>query len=114
MAHAGAAAPAVNSQGSCARGGGSVRAQSGLGQAETGVQARARIRRATTGQRYWWLSRAGRKLWQWQSAVTTVAAGTEKLRETAAAVAGTAAAEAGTQGFTGTAEAGRGNEKCEC
>ena len=39
---------------------------------------------------------------------------TGKLRETAATVAGTAAAEAGTQGFVGTAEAGRGNEKCEC
>ena len=46
---------------------------------------------------------------------------TGKLRETAAAVAGTAAAEAGiaaaeagTQGFAGTVEAGRGNEKCEC
>ena len=25
-----------------------------------------------------------------------------------------AAAEAGTQGFAGTAEEGRGNEKCEC
>ena len=46
MAQAGAAAPAVNSQGSCARDGGSVRAQSGLGQAETGVQARARMHRA--------------------------------------------------------------------
>ena len=37
-----------------------------------------------------------------------------KLREAAPAVDGTAAAEAGTQGFAGTAEAGRGNEKCEC
>ena len=39
---------------------GSVRARSGLGQAETEVQARARMRRATAGQRYWRLSRAGR------------------------------------------------------
>ena len=46
MAQAGATAPAVNSQGSCARGGGSVRARSGLGQAETEVQGRARMRRA--------------------------------------------------------------------
>ena len=38
--------------------GGSVRAQSGLGQAKTGVQAR--MRRATAGQRHWRLSRAGR------------------------------------------------------
>ena len=40
--------------------GGSVRARSGLGQAETGVQARAKMRRATAGQRHWRLSRAGR------------------------------------------------------
>ena len=40
--------------------GGSVRAWSGLGQAETGVQVRARMRRATTGQRHWRLNRAGR------------------------------------------------------
>ena len=35
-------------------------ARSGLGQAETGVQARAKMRRATAGQRHWRLSRAGR------------------------------------------------------
>ena len=46
--------------------GGSVRARSRLVQAETGVQARARMRRATAGQRHWRLSRAGRELWQWQ------------------------------------------------
>ena len=40
--------------------GGSVRARSGLGQAETGVHARVRMRRATVGQRHWRLSRAGR------------------------------------------------------
>ena len=37
-----------------------MEAQSGLGQAETGVQARARMRRATAGQRHWRLSRTGR------------------------------------------------------
>ena len=54
-----------------------IEAQSGLGQAETGVQARARMRRATAWQRHWRLNRAGRTL----------------------AVAVTAAAEAGTQGY---------------
>ena len=39
--------------------GGSVRDRSGLGQAEIGVQARARMRRATAGKRHWRLSRAG-------------------------------------------------------
>ena len=48
------------------------------------------------GQKHWRLSRAGRELWQWQPAVTTAAAVT------------------GIQGCAGTAEAGRGNEKCEC
>ena len=37
-----------------------MEAQSGIGQAETGVQARARMGRATAGQRHWRLSRAGR------------------------------------------------------
>ena len=37
-----------------------MEAQLGLGQAETGVQVRVRMNRASTGQRYWWLSRAGR------------------------------------------------------
>ena len=37
-----------------------MEARSGLGQAETRVQVRARMNRASTGQRYWWLSRAGR------------------------------------------------------
>ena len=36
-----------------------MEAQSGLGQAETGVQARARMRRATAWQRHWRLNRAG-------------------------------------------------------
>ena len=40
-----------------------MEAQSGLGQAETKVQVRARMNRATAGQRHWWLSRAGRELW---------------------------------------------------
>ena len=48
MAQAGAATPAVYTQGSCARllVRAIMEAQSGLGQAETGVQARARMRRA--------------------------------------------------------------------
>ena len=50
MAQAGAAAPAVNRARACVANagdnGGSVRARSGLGQAETRVQARARMRRA--------------------------------------------------------------------
>ena len=37
-----------------------MEAQSGLDQAETEVQVRARMNRASTGQRYWWLSRTGR------------------------------------------------------
>ena len=61
MAQAGAAAQAVYTQGSCTRQRlVTVEAQSGLGQAETGVQARARMRRATTRQRHWRLSRARR------------------------------------------------------
>ena len=48
MAQAGAAAQAVYTQGSCARLMlETMEAQSGLGQAETGVPARARMRRAT-------------------------------------------------------------------
>ena len=37
----------------------SVRARSGLSEAETEVQARARVYRATAGQRNWQLSPAG-------------------------------------------------------
>ena len=44
--------------------GSSVRARSGLSEAETEVQARARMRRATAGQRNWRLSLAGHELWQ--------------------------------------------------
>ena len=63
MAQAGAAAQAVYTQGSCTRLMlATMEAQSGLGQAETGVPARARMRRATAGQRHWGLSRAGREL----------------------------------------------------
>ena len=65
--------------------GSSVRARSGLSEAETEVQARTRVHRATVGQRNWRLSLAGHKLWQWQSVVTE----TGKLREGSAAVAGT-------------------------
>ena len=39
--------------------GSSVRARSGLSEAETKVQARARVHRATTEQRNWRLSLAG-------------------------------------------------------
>ena len=83
--------------------GGSVRARSGLGQVETGVQARAKMRRAMAGQRHWRLSRAGRN----SGSGSDGGDGGWKAQ-------GTAAAEAGTQGFAGTAEEGRGNEKCEC
>ena len=89
--------------------GGSARARSGLGQAETGVQARAKMRRAMAGQRHWRLSRAGRN----SGSGSDGGDGGWKAQGTAAAVT-TAAAEAGTQGFVGTAEEGRGNEKCEC
>ena len=41
MAQAGAAAPAVNTQGSCARQGVSMDTDSGCGKAETGTQATA-------------------------------------------------------------------------
>ena len=44
--------------------GSSVRARSGLSEAETEVQARARVHRATAGQRNWRLSLAGHELWQ--------------------------------------------------
>ena len=39
--------------------GSSVRARSGLSEAETEVQARARVHRATAGQRNWRLNLAG-------------------------------------------------------
>ena len=41
-----------------------MEAQSGLSEAETEVQARARVYRATAGQRNWRLSLAGHELWQ--------------------------------------------------
>ena len=62
-----------------------MEAQLGLSEAETEVQARARVHRATAGQRNWRLSLSGHELWQWQSEVTE----TGKLREGSAAVAGT-------------------------
>ena len=61
------------------------------------------------GQRHWRLSRAGRN----SGSGSDGGDGGWKAQGTAAAVT-TAAAEAGTQGFAGTAEEGRGNEKCEC
>ena len=54
-----AQAGAMNNQGSRACGRGSVTAQSRLSEAETEVQARARVYRATAGQRNWQLSPAG-------------------------------------------------------
>ena len=64
--------------------------------------------RATAGQRHWRLSRAGRN-----SDSDSDGGRGWKAQGTAAAVT-SAATEAGTQGFAGTAEEGRGNEKCEC
>ena len=63
MAQDGAAAPAVNSQGSCARGGGSVRARSGFGQGSVRLRQRCREGQGCAGQRHWRLSRTGRELW---------------------------------------------------
>ena len=74
-----------------------MNAQSGLGQAETEVQARARMRRATAGQWYWRLSRAGRNS----------GSGSDggdrgwKAQGTAAAVTVGGGRDAGTQGFAG-------------
>ena len=44
--------------------GSSVRAQSGLSEVETEVQARAKVHKATEGQRNWRLSLAGHEIWQ--------------------------------------------------
>ena len=61
------------------------------------------MRRATIGQRHRRLSRAGRN----SSSGSDGGDGGWKAQ-------GTAAAEAGTQGFVGMEEEGRGNEKFEC
>ena len=64
------------------------------------------MRRATAGQRQG--SGTSGSVVQGATPAVTVGGGKGwELRETAAT-------EAGTQGFTGTAEEGRGNEKCEC
>ena len=76
---------------------GSVRARSGLGQAETEVQARARMRRATAGQRYWQLSRAGRN----SGGGSDGGDGVWKAQGTAAVVTVGGGRDAGTQGFAG-------------
>ena len=81
MAQAGAAAPAVNTQGSCARQGVSMDTDSGYGKAKTGVQAES-LKAALVNQ---------------------------SCRALALAVAVTAAAVA--KELRATAEAGRGNEK---
>ena len=44
--------------------GSSVRARSGLSEVETEVQARAKVHKATEGQRNWRLSLAGHEIWQ--------------------------------------------------
>ena len=81
MAQAGAAAPAVNTQGSCARQGVSMDTDSGCGRAETGVQAES----------------------------LTAALVNQSCRALALAVGVTAAAAV--KELRATAEAGRGNEK---
>ena len=72
MAQDGAAAPAVNTQGSCARQGVSMDIDSGCGKAETGVQAES----------------------------LTAALVNQSCRAQALAMGVTAAAEAGTQGYS--------------
>ena len=81
MAQAGAEAPAVNTQGSCARQGVSMDTDSGYGKAETGVQA--------------------------ESLTTTLV--NQSCKALALAVGVMAAAA--TKKLRATAEAGRGNEK---
>ena len=83
MAQAGAAAPAVNTQGSCARQGVSMDTDSGRGKAETGVQAES----------------------------LTAALVNQSCRALALAMEVTAAAEAGTQGYGRGFARGGGNMK---
>ena len=71
MAQAGAAPPAVNTQGSCTRQGVSMDTDSGCGKAETGVQAES----------------------------LTAALVNQSCRALALAIGVTATAEAGTQGY---------------
>ena len=71
-----------------------MKAQSGLGQTEIEVQARARMPRAMAGQRYWRLSRAG----------CNFGSGSDrgwKAQGTAVAVTIGGGRDAGTQGFAG-------------
>ena len=43
-----------------------MEAQSGLGQGSVRLRLGCRQGQGCAGQRHWWLSRAGRELWQWQ------------------------------------------------